>query len=453
MRKKIVTVPPQNTAPTLISERISTPPPTPGISAGGREFDVVVLGAGLNSLNVTIAFHEAYGMRALTVMRTPVAMNEKTVTSAHLMLGPKATDEQMCEALLELARERAADRRSQGLEPRPILLLTNADSLIDFLNRFRDRLEVHYLMAQVSAEQLERLADKAEFQEICDELGIATIPTRVLDFSGSGADGAEMRAPLPWSYPVVAKAANTAEYARVDFPGKRKVFFLETEADYLRLVDALEHAGFDGRFLVQELVPGDDTAQRSITAYRTSTGEVTLTCAAQVLLGEHTPDALGRPAAMMTGHHSGILTEAARFLDHVDYVGFANFDLKVDPRSGREYFLELNPRLGRNNYYVTAAGGRYPEHIVADLVDGAPLTPREVTAEALYSILPLALVKKYVTQPNLRAALARAKKRGVANPFMYRPERAWMKAYGIVSGMNFVRKYRKVYPKPTETGF
>ncbi len=29
-----------------------------------------------------------------------------------------------------------------------------------------------------------------------------------------------------------------------------------------------------------------------------------------------------------------------------------------------------------------------------------------------------------------------------------------MRAYSVVSGLNFVRKYRKVYPRPpTETGF
>ncbi len=101
----------------------------------------------------------------------------------------------------------------------------------------------------------------------------------------------------------------------------------------------LRDAGFAGRFLFQELIPGgDDTAERSITAYRSSHGKVTLLCAAQVLLGEHTPpDALGRPAAMVTGDFPPALTEAAeRFLDAVDYVGFANFDVKVDPPAPAE---------------------------------------------------------------------------------------------------------------------
>ena len=150
----------------------------PAPTATDPGFDVVVLGAGLNSLNLTIAFHQQYGMRTTTVVRTPVAMNERTVTSDLLVLGPGASDERMRDALLELADARPAGR--------PALLLTNADSLIDFIDRFREDLEQHYLLAQVDGALLSRLADKAEFAEICQELGIDTVPTVIVDFSRAG---------------------------------------------------------------------------------------------------------------------------------------------------------------------------------------------------------------------------------------------------------------------------
>ncbi|MFQ6486110.1 carboxylate--amine ligase [Brachybacterium epidermidis] len=408
-------------------------------------FDVVVLGAGLNSLNLTIAFHQEYGVRATTVVRTPVAMNQHTVTSDQLVLGPGANDEQMRDALVELARARPAGR--------PALLLTNADSLIDFIDRFRPELEQHYLLAQLDGALLARLADKAEFAEICTELGIDTVPTVVVDFSRAEQPGWNGKDPLPWEYPVVGKAANTAEYHHVDFPGKRKVFFLESEEQKDELVTSLRAAGFTGRFLFQELIGGDDTAQRSITAYRSSRGKVTLLCAAQVLLGEHTPDALGRPAAMITGHFPSLTAAAERFLDAVDYVGFANFDVKVDPRTGRECFFEINPRIGRNNYYVTATGESVARHVVEDRVHGRDLDQVVVTDEVLYSILPVPLVMRYLRDPRLRLRVKRAARRALANPYRYRPEGLWMKAYARVSGLNFVRKYRKVYPRPTDTGF
>ncbi|MDO5662914.1 MAG: carboxylate--amine ligase [Brachybacterium sp.] len=408
-------------------------------------FDVVVLGAGLNSLNLTIAFHQQYGIRPTVVMRTPVAMNERTVTAQPLVIGAEATDDQMRDALVELAADRPAGR--------PALLLTNADSLIAFIDRFRQDLEPHYLIGQVGAAMLERLADKAEFAAICAELGIATPPTVIVDFAQSADADWNGEEPLPWAYPVVGKAANTAEYAQVSFPGKKKVFFLESAEQYRELVGSLVAAGFSGRFLFQELIPGDDTTTRSITAYRSSRGRVTLLCAAQVLLGEHTPDALGRPAAMVTGDHRSLTDAAERFLDAVDYVGFANFDVKVDPRTGEECFFEINPRIGRNNYYVTAAGEPVSRHVVEDLVRGRDIEQVRVTHPVLYSILPVRLVLRYIRDAALSEQVRRLARTSLANPFLYAPEGLWMKAYARISGANFVRKYAKVYPAPTDTGF
>ncbi|WP_299305506.1 carboxylate--amine ligase [uncultured Brachybacterium sp.] len=417
----------------------------PAASPTDPGFDVVVLGAGLNSLNLTIAFHQQYGMRCTTVVRIPVAMNERTVTSDLLVLGADASDEDMRDALIDLASQRPAGR--------PALLLTNADSLVEVIDRFRRDLEQHYLLAQVDAQLLSRLADKAEFAEICEELGIGTVPTVIVDFSRTTEPDWNGGEELPWSYPVVGKAANTAEYHHVQFPGKKKVFFLETAAEQQDLVRRLRESGFTGRFLFQELIEGDDTAQRSITAYRSSRGEVTLLCAAQVLLGEHTPEALGRPAAMITGDFPTLTAAAERFLDAVDYVGFANFDVKIDPRTGRECFFEINPRIGRNNYYVTAAGESVARHVVEDRVHGRDLEQVVVTAPVLYTILPLRLVLRYVRDPALAERVRRVARTRLRNPFRYGPEGLWMRAYSVVSGLNFVRKYRAVYPRPTDTGF
>src|SRR5699024_1522108 len=207
----------------------------PPSSPADPGFDVVVLGAGLNSLNLTIAFHQQYGMRCTTVVRVPVAMNQHTVTSDQLVLGADATDEQMRDALLELAARRPAGR--------PALLLTNADSLIEFIDRFREELEEHYLLAQVDGALLSRLADKAEFAQICEQLGIGTVPTVIVDFSRAEESDWDGEQELPWSYPVVGKAANTAEYHHVDFPGKRKVFFLESREEHLDLVRRLRGRG------------------------------------------------------------------------------------------------------------------------------------------------------------------------------------------------------------------
>src|SRR5699024_8968719 len=130
-----------------------------------------------------------------------------------------------------------------------------------------------------------RLADKAEFAQICEQLGIGTVPTVIVDFSRAEESDWVGEQELPWSYPVVGKAANTAEYHHVDFPGKRKVFFLESREEHLDLVRRLCGSRFRGLYIFQKHPPGSDTAERSLTVSRSSRAKVALVCAVQVLLG------------------------------------------------------------------------------------------------------------------------------------------------------------------------
>ena len=63
------------------------------------------------------------------------------------------------------------------------------------------------------------------------------------------------------------------------------------------------------------------------------------------------------------------------------------------------------------------------------------------------------LVLRYLRDPVLRSRVKRLARTRLANPFRYGPEGLWMRAYATVSGLNFVRKFRAVYPRPTDTGF
>jgi D-aspartate ligase len=158
---------------------------------------------------------------------------------------------------------------------------------------------------------------------------------------------------------------------------------------------------------------------------------------------------------MVVTREQEMLDQAAAFLRGVGYVGFANFDVKVDPRDGSFRFFEVNPRIGRNNYYVTAAGANVARFLVEDRVLGHRVTPVVVDTEVLYSILPHRLLLKYVLDPALAGrvrALIRAGR--VAHPLRYArdagPRRRW---YAFAAALNQVRKFRRYYPEPTSTGF
>ncbi len=430
------------------------PAPTPlitraeGTSEGGRAFQPVILGADIGVYALARAFHEGYGARSVVVSLTVTGPVADSTILENVVLGPDAGAEEMVAALRDVAA-----RFGSGEGAPQLLLLANTDWLVRFLVTHRGELEQWYTVPFLGEELLGRLADKARFAELCTELGIRTPRTAVQDFAAAD-DAAWAPTPVDLPYPLIAKAANSADYERLSFPGKKKVYQVDSTDELAALWRTLVAAGFRGRFVVQEMIPGDDTQMRSITCYVDTRGVVTLSCCAHVLLEEHTPSGLGNPAAMITGRFDDMLEQAHRLLLGTGYVGFANFDVKVDPRDGSAQFFEVNPRIGRNNHYVLAAGANPAMFLVRDRVDRAAVEPVVVEREVLYSIVPHRLLLRYVLDPALRAkvtGLIRA--RATAHPLRYRPEtRVRRRLYVLAAAVNQVRKFRRHYPEVTRTG-
>ncbi|MBX9245759.1 hypothetical protein ICW40_13200 [Actinotalea ferrariae] len=425
-----------------------------GRSAGGRAFQPVILGADIGVYALARAFHEGYGARSVVVSMTVTGPVADSTILENVVLGPDATPDAMVAALRDVAARFGAGDDGAGPDGAPqLLLLANTDWLVRFLVTHRAELEQWYTVPFLGEELLARLADKARFAELCTELGIATPRTVVQDFTGAD-DAAWAPVPVDLPFPAIAKAANSADYERLSFPGKKKVYQVDSAAELDELWVTLRAAGFRGRFVVQEMIPGDDTQMRSITCYVDTRGVVTLSCCAHVLLEEHTPSGLGNPAAMITGRFDDMLEQAHRLLLGTGYVGFANFDVKVDPRDGSAQFFEVNPRIGRNNHYVLAAGANPAEFLVADRVDDVAAAPVSVEREVLYSIVPHRLLLRYVLDPALRAKVqGLIRRRATAHPLRYRAEtRLKRRLYVLAASVNQVRKFRRYYPEVTGTG-
>ncbi|MBI9115283.1 carboxylate--amine ligase [Sanguibacter suaedae] len=405
----------------------------------------VILGADIGVYALARSFHEAYGVRSIVVSGAALGPIADSAIIDNSLVENGHDPRQLVDRLLEVARQHPGRR---------LVLLANSDWLVRVVVQHRAELEPFYVVPFLSAELLDRISDKATFAEICTELGISVPRTIVQDFARASEPG---WAPVPVDvpYPLIAKAASSADYQDVEFEGKKKVFEIGTPEELDALWVSLREAGFTGRFVVQELVPGDDTQMRSITAYVDSRGSITMMCSAHVLLEEHTPSGLGNPAAMVTRRFDGMLAQARTFLEATGYVGFANFDVKVDPRDGSFRFFEVNPRIGRNNYYVTAAGGNPVRFLVEDRVLGNAVDPVVVDEEILYSILPSKLLLHYVVDPQLRADVeGLIKARRVVHPLRYAKDGSIKRRMYVTAALlNQVKKFRTYYPNPTSTGF
>lgn len=400
----------------------------------------VILGGDIGAYSLARTFHEAYRVRSVVVSSASTGLVRDSVATLNVVEPGIDDGPTIVARLRAIAAEHAGDR---------LILLGSADWLVRTIVEQREHLEDLYTIPYVPRETLDRVTDKERFGALCAQLGVPHPTTVIHDFQAGGApDVARLR------FPVIAKAADTTAYHRVEFAGKKKVFTVASPEELTALLERVRVAGYVGRFVVQDLIPGDDSGMRILTCYSDRDGKVRFSAFGRVLLEEHTPGALGNPAGIVTGHDEVVVEQATRLLEHIGWTGYANFDLKHDPRDGRTVFFELNPRLGRSNLYVTAGGRNTAELYVREHLLGLDPMPEGASVHLegshLYTVLPRWLLRRYVASRALRAEVRALGRRGRAtNPLYYRAEtspRRW--AYVLANQVNQVRKYRRHYVRP-----
>ncbi|KGM13219.1 carboxylate--amine ligase [Cellulomonas bogoriensis] len=399
----------------------------------------VILGGDIGAYSLARTFHEAYGVRSVVVstVSTGLVRHSRILTN---VVEPAMDDPDAVVATLRRVAQEHPGRR---------ILVGSADWLVRTLVENRERLEDLYTIPYVGTELLDLVTDKDGFGRLCAQYGLSHPTTVVHDVAAGGAPDTSSL-----TFPVIAKTGNTAAYHLVEFPGKKKVFTVATPEALADLMERVRASGYTDDFVIQDLIPGDDSGMRILTCYCDRQGRMRFAAFGHVLLEEHTPGALGNPAGIVTRGAPEIVEQARRLLEGIGWVGYANFDLKYDPRDGRTVFFELNPRLGRSNFYITAAGRNTAELYVREHVQGLDPMPEGAEVEPdrphLYTVLPRPLLLRYVTDASLRRRVRGLfRTRAVTNPLWYRAERHPRRVlYLALAQLNQFRKYRTHYPRP-----
>lgn len=407
-------------------------------TATRNDFLPVILSGDISVYPMARAFYEAFGVSTTCI----VPGCAKVIAHSRFLepyLVPDMELPTVREALYDIANKHAQQM---------IIALANWDAGIEMLEEMEEGAPQNIRFIIPPREARLRAADKATFAQMCAEHGIDTPYTEVVHLAGTD--------PIPASeiaFPLVAKPAVSGEYSDLILHGFQKVYFMHEQAELDKLWADLRAYGFEGDFLVQELITGDDTYMDSITMYVNSEGKTALCSSAQVILEDHVPNQLGNPVAMITRPMPELWEKVSSMLEGIGWRGFANFDLKRDPKTGRVVFMDFNPRIGANSYYSALAGENPMEVLVEDVIDHASVS-HKIEVNALYHRVPVSLARRYILDEKLRSefdAIVRAGREG--NPTRCPVDTLRSQFYGWLMERNYVRKFAQYYPKPTETSF
>ena len=259
-------------------------------------------------------------------------------------------------------------------------------------------------------ELFEAVYSKPSFYELCAKSGLFCPETVIVEPSERKKTGGK----FPFPYPVVLKPENSMaeSYVNCTFPGKQKVYFPGSPEEYLAAAAKLDAAGYTGKLVVQEYIPGGDTCAFTVNTYSDANGILRAAACGQVLLDDPAPAMRGNNIFILSRENEEIMEKVKHFLSETGYTGFADIDMKKDPRSGKLLFFELNPRLGRSHMFARASGLNMMKVMIDDVVYGIRQDPVYARDEALYLDAPKGLLKKYVKDTELKEKAERLIREG-----------------------------------------
>lgn len=411
----------------------------------------VLIGADMNCYNVARAFHEQYGVRSYAFGRYAIGASNYTRIIKFTVVEKLDDPEVLVSTLLAFAKEHEGAR---------LIAFGCTDDYASMLIHCGDRLRPVYIVPYIGPELFERLAYKASFYEDCDRHGILYPKTKIVS---KDTDIEELldEEKLGFSYPIIIKPSASAVYWHYPFDGMKKVYTAASKGEAEIIIRRIYASGYPEKIILQDMIPGDDSKMRVLTAYSDRNGKVRMMCLGHVLLEEHTPKGLGNHCAIITEENRPLMEKFRKYLEDVGFVGYSNFDIKYDERDGTFRAFEINLRLGRSNYYVTSAGCNVAKYIVDDYIndvfgaDSSDAGNSERTyfcdREVFWHSVPKGVVYEYCRDKDEVAhakALARAGKAHASLWYGYdlfmNPRRLF---FLIIHGRNHYGKFRKYYGK------
>ena len=332
------------------------------------------------------------------------------------------------------------------------LLIPCGDGYAELLSQNKEKLSPFYTFVANDYDLFKVLINKVTFYETCEKYGLPYPKTFIL--TKSHLENGQFKQALPFDFPVALKPANSVEWLSIDFEGRKKAFIIDNRKEFEIIVERIYHAGYTSEMIVQDFIPGDDSNMRVLNVYVDHQHNVRMMCLGHPLLEDPAPSSVGNYTVILPDENEQIYHDVAQFLKRINYVGFANFDMKYDSRDGIFKLFEINLRQGRSSFFVTLNGLNLAKFITEDLIFNKPYT-KTIYGKAkgehakLWLNVPLSIFKKYAKEsPDKTRGLELLAQGKYGSTLFYKKDRS-LRHYLL---MKYVyKKYEEDYQKYFQT--
>ncbi len=401
-----------------------------------KEIKVLIMGTDINAYYMSRCYHELTGKKA-----DIIGNREMPYTNiSNSIIVPNFNDkENFKKALIEYGEKNKEYK---------ILLIATSDLYVKLVSEEKSLLEKYYVFNYPDIELVNNLLVKEKFYDIYKNMGL-DMPKTYLYPCNQNKDINKIKEFFK-EYPIIIKPSDGVEYHKLDSEGLAKVYKVFSETELEEVINKIENAGYKEKLIIQEFIPGDDSALFDSIFYVGKDKKAKLATFAQIGLQERTPTGIGNCTVLVNGfdehgYKEEIVYKLKEFIEKIGYQGFCEFDIKYDCRDKKYKVLEINPRQSRSGYYLTACGYNLVQYLIDDLVNNKEMEFKIIKQKQVLSFVPKIIIKKYIKNKKLKKEIKELiKNKKIVNPIKYKNDKnKKRKLYLFYRDLNYIKKYKK----------
>ncbi|MEY2876483.1 MAG: hypothetical protein RLZZ373_3854 [Pseudomonadota bacterium] len=251
----------------------------------------------------------------------------------------------------------------------PLPVFPSADPDLDALNQIHEAARPHARWTMAGPSLVAALMDKRAFSELATRAGLPVPRT----FTPSTLDEVAWIAD-ELTYPAIAKPSLPASWKQPGLPSEirtAKALVLHSREELLQVCRTVEPFGL--ALILQEYVPGDDTAHYDVHAFIDQHGVARATFCGRKWRIQ--PPHVGSGCYVESLHEPALEALVLDILQRLDYRGIANLNFKRHSVTGEFKLLEINARVSQWTILTTRAGVNLPWMAYRDVCGLAQETP------------------------------------------------------------------------------
>ncbi len=351
------------------------------------DFEILILGSDPNAYYMARCGYEAYHKKAYLIGKEPLAFTRFS-NILSIQYEPKMWQE---EEFLKILSE-----FQKGHEGKKIILISTNETYVEFISKNKDKIHQDFVFNYPSVEIIKSLTNKENFYKTYQSSALVFPKTTYFDCRH------DQIPEFDFTYPVIVKPAHVVSYNHLRFSGKNKIYKINSLEELSATITNIKNGGYKEKLIIQEFIPGDDSNLFDAVVYVNTKGKVEFITFAQIGLQERISSMVGNAAVLINGFNTtngNVLKQVKiikKFMEQIQYRGFAEVDMKYDPRDNTFKILEINARQGRSSYYATALGKNLVKTIVDDCLYDMQTKYQFLDQQVLLSFVPKGIIKKYV---------------------------------------------------------